>query len=188
MARKPDSALSLVFSVFALLFAINNAGAAEDFFPSFADTNTVGLLLFDETEYPYTTLTGAGLYEYDLRLMKAGRLVAGRFGNAFKVTPGLDMAVSYAGWKGAISYCCTRKPGGIPSGLCSMNPPNPCPAFLRVTAVRSRPTPPDMSSPGKAAPTWVNLRAKWSVCGSIYRTPNSTPTSSSRDNSKRRSS
>ncbi len=176
MARKQDSALSLVFSVFALLFAINNAGAAENFFPSFADTNTVGLWLFDETEYPYTTLTDAGLYEYDLRLMKAGGLVPGRFGNAFKMTPSLDMAVSYAGWKGTISYCRTRKRGGIPSGPCSMKPRNPFPAFLRVTAVRSRLTPSDMSSPGKAAATWANLRARWSVCGSIYRTPNSTPT------------
>ena len=29
------------------------------YFPSFADKHTVGLWLFDETDYPYTTLTDA---------------------------------------------------------------------------------------------------------------------------------
>jgi hypothetical protein len=92
--------------------------AAENFFPGFADKHTAGLWLFDETDYPYTTLTDAGECEYDLRLMKAGKLVPGKFGNALKVTPGRDYTVSYAAWKGAVGAYYMREPNGQPgSGL-----------------------------------------------------------------------
>ncbi len=89
-----------------------------NFFPSFADKHTVGLWLFDEADYPYTTLTDASEYEHDLRLMKGGRLVPGRFGNALKLTPGRDYAVSYAAWKGAVGFNKMREMSGRPgSGL-----------------------------------------------------------------------
>ena len=82
------------------------------FFPSFADEHTVGLWLFDETDYPYTTLTDASRYEYDLRLMKGGKLVPGKFGNCLKLTPGLDYAVGYAAWKGMVAFTHMREPSG----------------------------------------------------------------------------
>ncbi|MHC4621888.1 MAG: LamG-like jellyroll fold domain-containing protein, partial [Planctomycetota bacterium] len=92
--------------------------AAENFFPSFADEHTAGLWLFDETDYPYTTLTDAGEHEYDLRLMKDGKLVPGKFGNALRARPGRDYVVSYAAWKGAVGAYHMREPNGRPgSGL-----------------------------------------------------------------------
>ena len=94
------------------------ARGEENFFPSFSDEHTVGLWLFDETDYPYTTLTDASRYEYDLRLMKGGRLVPGRFGNCLKCTPGLDYAVGYSSWKGHIAFTHMREGSGRPgSGL-----------------------------------------------------------------------
>ncbi len=89
-------------------------GVEQDlkYFPSFADKHTVGLWLFDETDYPYTTLTDASQYEYDLRLMKGGKLVPGKFGNALKLTPGLDYAVGYAAWKGMVSFTHMREVSG----------------------------------------------------------------------------
>ncbi|HUW18423.1 MAG TPA: LamG-like jellyroll fold domain-containing protein [Sedimentisphaerales bacterium] len=72
------------------------AEAARQFFTSFADANTVGLWLFDELQYPCTTLTDAGENWYDLRLLAGGRLVEGRFGNALKVSAGAGPAVCYA--------------------------------------------------------------------------------------------
>ena len=101
----------------ALLFAITNTRAAENLFPSFADRHTVALWLFDETEYPHTTLTDASIYEYDLRLQKAGKLVPGKFGNALKVAPGPDYALSYAGFKGSVPIDEMREDDGTPSGL-----------------------------------------------------------------------
>jgi len=93
-------------------------GVEKNYFPSFADEHTVGLWLFDEADYPYTTLTDAGQYEYDLRLMKGGKLVAGKFGNCLKLTPGLDYAVSYAAWKGMVGFTHMREVSGRPgSGL-----------------------------------------------------------------------
>jgi hypothetical protein len=89
-------------------------GSDTNFFPSFADEHTVGLWLFDETDYPYTTVTDASQYEYDLRLMKGGRLVPGRFGNCLKCTPGLDYAVGYAAWKGEVSFTHMREVSGRP--------------------------------------------------------------------------
>jgi len=113
--------------VFSLTIVIAALGIAEltlgverasSFFPSFADKHTVGLWLFDESDYPYTTLTDAGQHEYDLRLMKGGKLVPGRFGNALKLTPGRDYAVSYAAWKGAVGFNKMREMSGRPgSGL-----------------------------------------------------------------------
>jgi len=89
-----------------------------EYFPSFADIHTVGLWLFDEADYPYTTLTDAGPYEYDLRLMKGGQLVPGKYGNCLKMTPGLDYNTSYAAWKGSVGFVHMRQMGGKPgSGL-----------------------------------------------------------------------
>ena len=93
-------------------------GGPENFFPSFADDHTVGLWLFDETDYPFTTLTDAGVHEYDLRLMKGSRLVPGKYGNCLKFTPGLDYGISYAAWKGAVGFYHRREASGRPgSGL-----------------------------------------------------------------------
>jgi len=84
---------------------------------AFADDNTVGLWLFDETQYPHTTLTDASKYEYDLRLQKAGRLVPGKFGGALSLSPSPDHAISYAGFKGKVPNEHLRERDGIPSGL-----------------------------------------------------------------------
>jgi len=48
-------------SIVAFLVVISGSAPAQtaDYFPSFADEHTVGLWLFDETDYPYTTLTDA---------------------------------------------------------------------------------------------------------------------------------
>jgi len=89
--------------------------ASEDFFPSFADSNTVTLWLFDEPQYPYTTLTDASAYEYDLRLMEGGKMVPGRFGGALQV--GSGYAVSYAGFAGKVPEEELRERNGTPSGL-----------------------------------------------------------------------
>ena len=100
------------------LFTGSLVHGRENYFPSFSDEHTVGLWLFDETDYPYTTLTDASQYEYDLRLMKGGRLVPGKFGNCLKCTPGLDYAVGYSSWKGHISFAHMREVSGRPgSGL-----------------------------------------------------------------------
>jgi len=116
--RTRNSALVLLTIVSALLANSCAAMAAKNYFPSFADKHTVGLWLFDETYYPYTTLTDASENEYDLRLMKGARLVSGRFGNCLKVTPGLDYCVSYAAWKGAVGFVHLREMSGKPgSGL-----------------------------------------------------------------------
>lgn len=105
--------------VAAVLSAAGPALKGEtNFFPSFADRHTVGLWLFDETDYPYTTLTDAGRCEYDLRLMKGGKLVKGKFGNCLKCTPGRDYAVGYAAWKGPVAFVHMREVSGRPgSGL-----------------------------------------------------------------------
>ncbi|MHC4344557.1 MAG: LamG domain-containing protein [Planctomycetota bacterium] len=97
--------------------ALNTVGAGDGYFPSFADKHTVGLWLFDETDYPHTTLTDASQYEYDLRLQNGGRLVPGKFGNALKFSPGSGHAVSYAGFKGAVPISEMRERNGTPSGL-----------------------------------------------------------------------
>ncbi len=88
------------------------------YFPSFADKHTVGLWLFDENHYPYSTITDASQHEYDLRLMRGGQLVKGRYGNCLKCTPGLDYNVSYAAIKGSVGFVQMREMSGRPgSGL-----------------------------------------------------------------------
>jgi len=107
-------------SIVAFLVVISGSAPAQtaDYFPSFADEHTVGLWLFDETDYPYTTLTDASRYEYDLRLMKGGKLVPGKFGGCLKLTPGLDFATGYAAWKGMVGFTYMREVSGRPgSGL-----------------------------------------------------------------------
>ncbi len=99
----------IVLTITGMTFGAENE---TDYFPSFADSHTVGLWLFDETDYPYTTITDASRYEYDLRLMKGGRLVRGKFGNCLKVTPGLDPAVSYSSWKGMTAFTYMREVSG----------------------------------------------------------------------------
>ena len=85
-------------------------------FPTFADNQTVVLWLFDESDYPHTTLTDASPYEKaDLCLMEGGSLVAGKFGRALKVSNGY--AVSYAGFTGSVTENHMREKDGTPSGL-----------------------------------------------------------------------
>jgi hypothetical protein len=86
-------------------------------FPPFADSNTVGLWLFDEIQYPYTTLTDASEYEYDLRLEDSGRLIAGKFGNALSMSPGTGYNLYYAEWKGIVCAIHMAAPAGESSGL-----------------------------------------------------------------------
>jgi len=102
---------------FALAACVNTGKAAENIFPSFADAKTVGLWLFDETQYPHTTLTDASKYHYDLRLQQDGRLVSGRFGNALKIASGSEHAVSFAGFVGAVTNDYMRPGDGTPCGL-----------------------------------------------------------------------
>jgi len=81
------------------------------------DSDIVGLWLFDESDYPHTTLTDASEYEKaDLCLMDGGKMVKGRFGNALKVT-GSDYAVCYAGFEGKVPEEELREEDGTPSGL-----------------------------------------------------------------------
>ncbi|HUT28936.1 MAG TPA: LamG domain-containing protein [Sedimentisphaerales bacterium] len=89
--------------------------AGQEYFPSFADGNTIALWLFDETGYPYATLTDASVYEYDLCLMDAGDLEAGRFGNALRIS-GSSFSSAYAGFKGAVPIEEMREGDGNPSG------------------------------------------------------------------------
>jgi hypothetical protein len=110
----------IIVSLLAVVAAggVVAAGTPRNYFPSFADAHTVGLWLFDETQYPYTTITDASKYEYDLRLMKGARLVSGRFGNCLKCTPGLDHGAGYAAWKGIVAFNHMREMSGRPgSGL-----------------------------------------------------------------------
>jgi len=116
--RLTITVLALVLAASAIEATAFGAEAAKNYFPSFADKHTVGLWLFDESDYPCTTLTDASENEYDLRLMKGGRLVPGRFGNALKLTPGCDYTVSYAAWKGTVGFVHMREMSGRPgSGL-----------------------------------------------------------------------
>ncbi|MHC4156764.1 MAG: hypothetical protein ACYST6_17860 [Planctomycetota bacterium] len=57
---------------------IAGGAVGEEYFPSFADGNTVGLWLFDESDYPHTTITDASWSEKaDLCLMDGGAMVEG---------------------------------------------------------------------------------------------------------------
>ncbi|MHC4482384.1 MAG: LamG domain-containing protein [Planctomycetota bacterium] len=117
MYQRPNFLFLSVLVLLWLVFAVAGVGAAPQKQLFFPDDNTVGLWLFDETQYPHTTLTDASKYEYDLRLQKAGRLVPGKFGNALKASPGLGYAVSYAGFKGSVPIDEMREDDGTPSGL-----------------------------------------------------------------------
>ena len=119
MMRIHRNSICGLMIVLMLVAPVASLGRAEEnFFPTFSGRHTVGLWLFDEADYPYTTLTDAGEYEYDLRLMKGGRLVPGKFGNCLKLTPGLDYGVGYAAWKGMVSFTHMRETSGRPkSGL-----------------------------------------------------------------------
>ncbi|MHC4620831.1 MAG: LamG domain-containing protein [Planctomycetota bacterium] len=104
-------------SVVVGLVSFEGPASAENLFPSFADSNTISLWLFDESDYPHTTLTDASRWEKaDLCLMDGGSMVAGRFGRALEIT-GSDYAVSYAGFAGKVPEEELREPDGEPSGL-----------------------------------------------------------------------
>ena len=103
---------SLISTAILLLFWIR-AGSAW----ATSHDHTVALWLFDETEYPHTTLTDVSPHTYDLCLMNGGRLVRGRFGNALLTSSGSAPSVSYATIPGKICANLMRGPDGEPSGL-----------------------------------------------------------------------
>jgi len=106
--------VNITAAVFLLseLFLTTVCGAAR-----YPDSETVGIWLFDECTYPHTTLTDASEYaKADLCLMEGGSMVAGKFGNALKVT-GSDYAVCYAGFVGKVPQEEMRGRDGVPSGL-----------------------------------------------------------------------
>jgi len=70
----------------------------------FSDSNTVALWLFDETDYPFTTLIDASQYEYDLSLMPGAHLVTGKYGHALSVTAGTTNHVMYSGFSGSSAH------------------------------------------------------------------------------------
>jgi hypothetical protein len=78
----------VIMSITLVVRLVTTTAFAETFFPTFPDSNTVALWLFDETEwkfsfiysripneYDYMTLCDAGEGAYDLRLMPNGRLL-----------------------------------------------------------------------------------------------------------------
>ncbi|MHC4499243.1 MAG: PA14 domain-containing protein, partial [Planctomycetota bacterium] len=79
--------------------------------------DTVALWLFDESDYPHTTITDASAYaKADLCLMDGGAMVGGKFGNALQVS-GSDYALCYAGFAGKVSEEEFRERDGKPSAL-----------------------------------------------------------------------
>ena len=103
---------------FVLVIAtVTNGDSAGDFFPTFADSHTVALWLFDETEYDYTTLCDAGEGTYDLHLMEEGHLSPGKFGNCLGLSGGSGHAVYYAAFSGKVVNEHLRESDGIVSGL-----------------------------------------------------------------------
>ncbi|MHC4477570.1 MAG: LamG domain-containing protein [Planctomycetota bacterium] len=106
--------ICIILTIYSFLTV---SSAADNHFPRFADNHTIGLWLFDEKQYPNTTLTDAGAYEYDLRLQETGQLIEGKFGNALKTSPGAGYNLYYAEWKGKVSPNHMRGPDGEPSGL-----------------------------------------------------------------------
>ena len=93
------------------------AAGEENLFPTFADSHTVALWLFDEEMYPATTLLDAGENRFDLRVMDDGELVEGKFGRAFRVDGA--HAISFAGFEGTIPQDCMRGEDEDPSGFWS---------------------------------------------------------------------
>jgi len=89
----------------------------ENFFDSFTDAQTIALWLFDEVDYPHTTLTEASEYEKaDLCLMDGGSMVGGKYGRALQFS-GSNYAVAYAGFAGKLPEEELREDDGDPSGL-----------------------------------------------------------------------
>lgn len=85
--------------------------------PSLVNRDTVGLWLFDESDYPHTTLTDASEYaKADLCLMEGGSMVTGKYGRALEVTR-TGYALAYAGFSGKVVEEELREPDGTPSGL-----------------------------------------------------------------------
>jgi len=79
--------------------------------------DTVALWLFDEGDYPHTTITDASEYAIaDLCLMDGGSMAAGKFGSALQVS-GSDYALCYAGFAGKVSEEELRERDGKPSAL-----------------------------------------------------------------------
>ena len=106
--------------IILLLLMNTSAGiaiGAANFFPTFADSHTVALWLFDETDYNYTTLLDASEGAYDLRLMPGGHLRSGKFGNCLSLSGGAGHAIAYAGFAGKVVNEHIREPDGIISGL-----------------------------------------------------------------------
>jgi len=91
--------------------------AVHDSFPQSPDDDIIALWLFDETQYPHATLTDAGRYGFDLRLLDAGRLEAGKFGKALRIPSGPEPGVYYAEWSGNVVGRRMRRRDGTPSGL-----------------------------------------------------------------------
>ena len=99
----------------ALLFAILAAPATGS--QGAKESETLALWLFDERDYPHTTLTDASARaKADLRLMKAGRMVPGKYGNALQIR-GPGDAAGYAGFSGKVPEEELREEDGVPSGL-----------------------------------------------------------------------
>jgi len=86
-------------------------------FQSFADRHTLALWLFDESEYNYTTLCDASNNYYDLRLLPAGHLLPGKYGNALNITEDSGQKIAYAGFAGKVVNNHIRRPEGEISGL-----------------------------------------------------------------------
>ena len=81
------------------------------------ESDTLTLWLFDERDYPHTTLTDASAHAgADLRLMNGGHLVPGKFGNALHVK-GPGDAAGYAGFSGKVPEEELREEDGVPSGI-----------------------------------------------------------------------
>jgi len=117
MHTKKDGLYRVLLLVFTLVLGVAGFAGAANLFPTFADEHTVAMWLFDEGNYPHTTLTDASTNRCDLRLQDGGRLVEGRFGNALKVLNASEHAVSYAGKMGDVGGRQMREKDGIPSGL-----------------------------------------------------------------------
>lgn len=104
--------------------AMKPAGASQPPIPAAADPHTVALWLFDESNYPFATLTDAGPNEYDLVLLERGALVPGRFGQALQPKRDADLTVTLAGFEGNWSFYAdprVKAPDGQPSAVLGPN-------------------------------------------------------------------
>ncbi len=85
--------------------------------PTARDTNIAALWLFDETNYTCTPLLDASPNQSDLRLLGAGQLTAGRYGNCLRLLPGTDFHAYYSEWDGSVVPRFMGRADGGPSGL-----------------------------------------------------------------------